>query len=59
MDTLLTIHQVAQHCQVTPDTVRRWIRERRLTSTRIGTRHLRVSEIALQEFLAQTNEPVP
>lgn len=35
-EELLTVEEVAQRLRLTPETVRRWLRSKRLTGTRIG-----------------------
>ncbi len=47
---LYTIAQVAETCQVSDKTVRRWIATRELTAIRLG-RQLRVSPEALEQLL--------
>jgi excisionase family DNA binding protein len=48
---LLTIADVADHCQVSPRSVRRWIDNGRLRAIRLG-RSIRVSEGDLARFLS-------
>ena len=48
---LLLVEEVAQIARVTPDTVRFWIKTRRLRSIRPGRRRLIRREV-LEEFLA-------
>ncbi|GHO56636.1 helix-turn-helix domain-containing protein [Ktedonobacter robiniae] len=51
-DELLTIDQVASELQLHPDTIRRYIREKRLRATRVGGR-LRVRRSELDRFLSE------
>jgi len=50
-DELLTIEQVAAELQLHPDTVRRYIRERKLTGVRISSTVVRVKRSELDKFL--------
>jgi excisionase family DNA binding protein len=52
-DSLLTVAQVAERLQATPDTVRRWLRDGRLQGIRLGGTRLgyRVAESELQRFV--------
>jgi excisionase family DNA binding protein len=52
-DELLTIEQVAAELQLHPDTVRRYIRERKLTGVRISSTVVRVKRSELDKFLKE------
>jgi excisionase family DNA binding protein len=52
-DELLTIEQVAAELQLHPDTVRRYIRERKLTGVRISSTVVRVRRSELDKFLRE------
>ncbi|HEU5376150.1 MAG TPA: helix-turn-helix domain-containing protein [Ktedonobacteraceae bacterium] len=54
-DELLTIDQVAIELQLHPDTVRRYIREKKLKPTRVGGR-LRIRRSELDRFLQAGEE---
>lgn len=54
-DELLTIDQVATELQLHPDTVRRYIREKKLKPTRVGGR-LRIRRSELDRFLQAGEE---
>lgn len=58
-DELLTIEQVASELQMHPDTIRRYIRERKLKGVRISSTVVRVRRSDLEEFLRErsTDEP--
>ena len=58
-DKLLTIEQVASELQMHPDTIRRYIRERKLKGVRISSTVVRVRRSDLEEFLRErsTDEP--
>ncbi len=51
LDRLFTIYEVADHCRVSPSTVRFWIRIGRLSSTKLGRRRL-VTQPQLEVFLS-------
>lgn len=55
MDELLTIDQVATELQLHPDTIRRFIREKKLKATRVGGR-LRIRRSELDRFLQAGEE---
>jgi len=50
-DELLTIEQVADKLQLHPDTIRRYIRERKLPSVRISGTVVRVKQSDLDKFI--------
>ena len=54
---MLTVPEAARRVGRNPETIRRWIREGRLRSERIGTQHL-VDEDAL-DALVVTAEAIP
>jgi excisionase family DNA binding protein len=51
-DEMLTIKQVAKELQMHPDTIRRYIREEKLKSTRVGDTAIRIKRSDLELFLA-------
>ncbi len=55
---MLTVPEAARRIQRNPETVRRWIREGRLSSQRVGTQHL-VDERELDAMVARSALPVP
>jgi excisionase family DNA binding protein len=50
---LLTVEQVAAALQMHPDTIRRYIRERKLRAVRISATALRVRRSELNRFLRE------
>lgn len=52
-DELLTIEQVAAELQLHPDTIRRYIREKKLRGVRISSTALRVRRSELDKFLKE------
>lgn len=54
---MLTVPEAARRVGRNPETIRRWIREGRLRSQRVGTQHL-VDEDAL-DALVVAPEPIP
>jgi excisionase family DNA binding protein len=52
-DELLTIEQVAERLQVHPDTVRRYIREKKLRAIRLSNTNLRVRRSEFDRFLKE------
>lgn len=52
-DELLTIEQVANELQMHPDTIRRYIREKKLKGVRISSTALRVRRSELNRFLKE------
>ena len=55
---MLTVPEAARRIRRNPETVRRWIREGRLSSQRVGTQHL-VDERELDAMAAEPSLPVP
>jgi excisionase family DNA binding protein len=51
-DELLKITDVATELKVHPDTVRRWIKDGKLTPTRLGGTRIRIRRSELDRFLA-------
>ena len=52
METFRTVRYVAQLCEVTEATVRRWIKEGKLEATRPqGTKSWLISDVDLEDFL--------
>ena len=58
-DELLTIEQVAEKLQLHPDTIRRYIRERKLPGVRISATVVRVKQSDLDKFIQEryTDKP--
>jgi excisionase family DNA binding protein len=58
-DELLTIEQVAEKLQLHPDTIRRYIRERKLPSVRISATVVRIKQSDLDKFIQEryTDKP--
>jgi excisionase family DNA binding protein len=57
-DELLTVEQIANRMKVTPETVRRWLRSRKLRGVRLSDKagwRIRASE--LERFLASMVPP--
>jgi excisionase family DNA binding protein len=52
-DELLTVEQVAAELQMHPDTVRRYIREKKLRAVRLSSRDLRIRRSELDRFLKE------
>ena len=52
-DELLTVEQVASELQLHPDTIRRYIREKKLQAVRISNTALRVRRSELDRFLKE------
>jgi excisionase family DNA binding protein len=52
-DELLTIDQVADELQLHPDTVRRYIRERKLVAVRLSATNVRVRRSDLDKFIQE------
>jgi excisionase family DNA binding protein len=55
---MLTVPEAARRVGRNPETVRRWIREGKLRSQKIGTQHL-IDERDLDDFLADDYEMLP
>lgn len=53
---MLTVPEAARRLRRNPETIRRWIREGKLRSTRVGTQHL-VDEADLEQM--RTGELLP
>jgi len=56
---LLTIEQVAEELQLHPDTVRRYIRERKLVGVRISSTVMRVRRSDLNKFIQDRSTDKP
>jgi excisionase family DNA binding protein len=54
----LTVPQAARRIGRNPETVRRWIREGKLASTKVGTQHL-IAEQDLAELVEPTADTAP
>jgi excisionase family DNA binding protein len=52
-EELLTIDQVAEELQLHPDTVRRYIRERKLVAVRLSATNVRVRRSDLNRFIQE------
>ncbi len=56
--SMLTVPQAARRVRRNPETVRRWIREGRLPSTKIGTQHI-IDERDLASLAVPDRLPLP
>ena len=56
VDVYMTPNQVAERLQVDPETVRRWLRAKKLRASRISTKAWRISERGLSEFMEKRAE---
>ena len=54
---MLTVPEVARRVGRNPETVRRWIREGKLTSRKVGTQHV-VDETDLAAFVGEATTPI-
>ena len=52
-DELLKVEQVAAELQLHPDTVRRYIRERKLRAVRLSSTNMRIRRSELDRFLKE------
>jgi excisionase family DNA binding protein len=52
-DELLTVEQVAAELQLHPDTVRRYIREKKLKAVRLSSTNMRIRRSELDRFLKE------
>jgi excisionase family DNA binding protein len=52
-DELLTVEQVAAELQLHPDTVRRYIREKKLRAVRLSSTNMRIRRSELNRFLKE------
>ena len=55
---MLTVPEVARRTGRNPETIRRWIREGKLRSTKVGTQHL-IDEADLASVLADVSDRAP
>ena len=55
---MLTVPQAARRVGRNPETVRRWIREGKLRSQKVGTQHL-IDEADLEAVLGDEDEMLP
>jgi excisionase family DNA binding protein len=55
---VLTVPEVARRLDRNPETIRRWIREGKLRSQKVGTQHL-IDEEVLQGLLDEEMLPLP
>lgn len=55
---MLTVPEAARRLGKNPETIRRWIREGRLTARKIGTQHV-IEESDLDSFAEDVELPVP
>ncbi len=58
-EELLTIEQVADRLQLHPDTIRRYIRERKLPGVRISATVVRVKKSDLDKFIEERSTDKP
>ena len=52
-DELLTIEQVAERLQLHPDTVRRYVREKKIKAIQLSKTNLRIRNSELQRYLKE------
>jgi excisionase family DNA binding protein len=55
---MLTVPEAARRLRRNPETIRRWIREGKLRSTRVGTQHI-IDEADLERLAPSGLLPVP
>ncbi len=55
-DELLTIDEVAAELKLHPDTIRRYIREKKLKPTRVGGTAIRIRRSELNMFISEGEE---
>ena len=55
-DALLTVDQVAAELQLHPDTIRRYIREKKLKSVRLSPTNLRIRRSELERFIRERED---
>ena len=55
---MLTVPEAARRTQRNPETIRRWIREGKLRSTKVGTQHV-IEERDLDDFLEASSDRLP
>lgn len=55
-DELLTIDEVAAELKLHPDTIRRYIREKKLKSVRVGGTAIRVRRSEMERFIREDDE---
>ena len=58
MKNLLTVEEVAQYLTLSPQTIRRWIKEDYIKATKVG-RKLFIKDTELQRLLNQEAEADP
>lgn len=58
-DELLTVDQVASILQLHADTIRRYIREKKLRVIRISSNSVRIRRSELERFIREREEPGP
>lgn len=56
IDERLTTSQAARRASVTPETIRLWIHDRRLTAVRTKTGQWRIDPAELDKVLGMTND---
>jgi excisionase family DNA binding protein len=49
---MLTVPEAARRAGRNPETIRRWIRERKLRASKVGTQHV-IDEVELDRLLAE------
>jgi excisionase family DNA binding protein len=55
--TLVTVDTIASYCMVSSSTVRRWIRDGRLSAFQLPSGHFRVRDSDFVDFLKRYNIP--
>ncbi len=56
-DELLTIDEVAAELKLHPDTIRRYIRDKKIKSVRLASTAIRIRRSELERFIAEGEEP--
>jgi len=54
----LTVKAVAAYCMVSGITVRRWIKDGKLSAMKLPSRHYRITTDGFRDFLERYNMPI-
>jgi len=54
----ITVKNIAEYCMVTPITVRRWIKDSKLSAIRLPSGYYRISVGDFRDFLKRYNMPI-
>ena|GEM_PF-821102 len=54
----VSVGKVAKYCLVSPTTVRRWIKDGRLSAIRLPSGHYRITLVDFRDFLERWHIPV-